>query len=147
MNREKTKGFTLIELLVVIAIIAILAIAIVVAYNRAKEAAKSSKRIEVVRAISTAQELYAQANNDEYATNVISDLADDEYLADPSEISPDCGSDSARWNTSAFSGVVGEDYYVNAYLSGKNDKWFSCTSTEGCKEVLGRANLPLNPRF
>ena len=57
MNKTK-KGFTLIELLVVIAIIALLASAIVVLVSSARKKARDSRRVNDLKEIQTALEMY-----------------------------------------------------------------------------------------
>ena len=57
MNKTK-KGFTLIELLVVIAIIALLAAAIIVLVGLARKKARDSRRVNDLKEIQTALEMY-----------------------------------------------------------------------------------------
>lgn len=67
-SRFNNKGFTLIELLAVIAIIAILAAMGLVAYSSAQASARDAKRIGDMKAIQSAFEAYAGANNGKYDT-------------------------------------------------------------------------------
>jgi len=59
---KKNPGFTLIELLVVIAIIGILASIVLVSLNSARSKARDAKRIEEVRQLQIALELYHDSN-------------------------------------------------------------------------------------
>ena len=61
MTAQK-KGFTLIELLVVIAILAILTVASLAIYTGVQKKGRIAKRIEDLKAIQTALELYNSAN-------------------------------------------------------------------------------------
>ena len=65
---KREKGFTLIELLVVIAIIGILSTIVLVSMGGARSKARDAKRQSDIRQITTAQEMYYDANNAQYAT-------------------------------------------------------------------------------
>lgn len=56
------RGFTLVELLVVIAIIAVLSTVGLVTYSTVQKAGRTSKRIQDLKAIQTALELYYSVN-------------------------------------------------------------------------------------
>jgi len=60
---RKQKGFTLIELLVVIAIIAIISSLVMTVLSGARTRSRDSRRVEDIRSIETAINIYA-ANND-----------------------------------------------------------------------------------
>jgi type II secretion system protein G len=59
----KQRGFTLIELLLVISILSFLASIILTSLSSARAKARDSERIQEMRQIQTALELYRQANN------------------------------------------------------------------------------------
>ena len=59
---EKVRGFTILELLVVIAIIVMATILVLALLNGARERSRDSRRLEDMRSIETALNLYA-ANN------------------------------------------------------------------------------------
>lgn len=61
MNKYK-KGFTILELLVVIAIIGILASVILVAVQNSRAKARDTKRVEEVKSLQSALELYRNSN-------------------------------------------------------------------------------------
>jgi prepilin-type N-terminal cleavage/methylation domain-containing protein len=62
----KSKGFTLIELLVVVAIIGILATVVLSSLSSARESARDAKRLNDVKTIQTALEMYANDNGGRY---------------------------------------------------------------------------------
>ena len=62
----KSKGFTLIELLVVVAIIGILATVVLTSLSNARERARDAKRLNDVKTIQTALEMYANDNGGKY---------------------------------------------------------------------------------
>ncbi len=62
IKRESKKGFTLIELLVVIAIIAILSAIGLVVFSGAQKSGRIAKRIQDLKAIQTALEIYYSVN-------------------------------------------------------------------------------------
>jgi type II secretion system protein G len=64
--KTKSKGFTLIELLVVVTIIGILATIILSSLSSARESARDAKRLNDVKTIQTALEMYANDNNGRY---------------------------------------------------------------------------------
>lgn len=66
MIKNTKKGFTLIELLVVIAIIGILSSVVVASMNSARQKARDTTRVDSIKSIKTALELYYDANNQEY---------------------------------------------------------------------------------
>ncbi len=66
IRRRKTFGFTLIELLIVVAIIGILAAIAVPNFLNAQLRAKIAKAYADIKAIATAQEMYALDNNGGY---------------------------------------------------------------------------------
>ena len=66
---KREKGFTLIELLVVIAIIGVLSTIVLVSMGGARSKARDARRQSDMRQISTAQEMYYDANNAVYATS------------------------------------------------------------------------------
>ena len=57
-SRNNKKGFTLIELLIVIAIIGILASIVLVSLNSARLKARDAKRLQEIKSIQTALEVY-----------------------------------------------------------------------------------------
>ncbi|MBI2334715.1 type II secretion system protein [Candidatus Daviesbacteria bacterium] len=61
-ERESKKGFTLVELLVVIAIIAVLSAVGLVAFSSAQKSGRIGKRIQDLKAIQTALEVYYSVN-------------------------------------------------------------------------------------
>jgi prepilin-type N-terminal cleavage/methylation domain-containing protein len=137
MNRTRTeKGFTLIELLVVIAIIAILAIAIVVAYNKAKEAVRDSKRTEICREVFTAAQLYNNIKGEypgQDSSSVVQKLFNDEGLlgSDPGDSGLSPNTSVTSWRNTTFADGGGDDFYARVENSGKD---FCCTE-KGCKNV------------
>ncbi|MDO8564484.1 MAG: type II secretion system protein [bacterium] len=60
------KGFTLIELLVVIAIIGLLSSVVFASLNSARVKARNARRVSDLKQLSTALELYYDANNNAY---------------------------------------------------------------------------------
>lgn len=62
MLKRKTRGFTLIELLVVIAIIGILSSVVLASLNTARTKARDAQRMQTVKSLKTAIELYATTN-------------------------------------------------------------------------------------
>lgn len=60
---QKQKGFTIVELLIVIVVIAILAAISIVAYNGIQERARDSQRVQDVKTIAKALEIYYLDNN------------------------------------------------------------------------------------
>lgn len=62
LKKNKTRGFTLIELLVVIAIIGLLSSIVLASLNSARLKARDVKRLASVRQITSALEMYYDAN-------------------------------------------------------------------------------------
>lgn len=60
---SSSRGFTLIELLVVIAIIGLLASTVIASLTRARVKGRDTRRVQDLRTIQTAIEMYASANN------------------------------------------------------------------------------------
>ena len=67
----KSKGFTLIELLVVVAIIGVLATIVLSSLNSARAKARDAKRLQNIKTIQTAFELYYLDNGSYPSTNSI----------------------------------------------------------------------------
>ena len=67
ITRDRKRGFTIIELLIVIAIIAILAAVAIPALLRAQKAGKESAAQQVLKSISSAEEIY-RVKNKTYAS-------------------------------------------------------------------------------
>ena len=63
INKSKNKGFTLIELLVVIAIISLLSSLTMSSLSSARQKSRATKRIEDMKVIQTALEMYFNDNN------------------------------------------------------------------------------------
>lgn len=63
-KENKRKGFTLIELLVVVALIAMLATIIMAGLNESKKRSRDSQRLQTMRQVQTALELYVTENGD-----------------------------------------------------------------------------------
>jgi prepilin-type N-terminal cleavage/methylation domain-containing protein len=61
--KNKNKGFTLIELLVVIAIISLLSTTVMASLSGARQKSRDAKRIQDLKAIQTALEMYYSDNN------------------------------------------------------------------------------------
>ncbi len=66
MKTLKQRGFTLIELLVVIAIIGILSSVVVASLNSARKKARDARRVDDVKQVQLALELYFDANSGKY---------------------------------------------------------------------------------
>src|SRR5437868_5458773 len=61
-----SRGFTLIELLVVIAIIGVLSSVVLASLNSARSKGNDAKRVQSLRQVQTALELYANDHNGQY---------------------------------------------------------------------------------
>lgn len=94
------KGFTLIELLVVIAIIGILAAVTLSSLNVARSKARDATRMQDIRAIQTALEMYYIDNNDYPGVPTY------EY----------CNSEASSCNTGGFRPTA--DLGLDSYISG-----------------------------
>lgn len=90
LNKNKNRGFTLIELLVVIAIISLLSSVVLAALNDARAKARDARRMEDLRQINTALQLYLQdheeAPYDRTGIDVYSSLGWTDFLE--GELSP-----------------------------------------------------------
>lgn len=60
---KKQKGFTLVELLIVIAIIGLLASVVMVSLDNAKQRSRDATRVQDIRGVISALELYFNKNN------------------------------------------------------------------------------------
>ena len=66
LTSKKQKGFTLIELMVVIAIIGLLASVVLAALASSRTSARDASRVQAVKELQKALELYRNANNGNY---------------------------------------------------------------------------------
>jgi len=94
--KKNRAGFTIVELLIVIVTIAILATITIVAYNGIQQRARDSRRMQDLKALSTATKLYAVDNGDYAEIN--------------------CGSTGNGWLTSDYDGM-GPAISINACLT------------------------------
>lgn len=104
-------GFTLIELLVVVSIISLLSSVILASVNEARESARDSQRVQELRQIQNALELYASAN--------------DEYPSGSSNSDNDCN--GAEWS---FLSVLKDQNYMSEMPH--EPTWPSNTGTDYC---------------
>ena len=70
LTKKGFRGFTLIELLVVIAIIGLLSTIIATPIQNARKKAKDAKKVSELKALELALDQYAEANNNQYPTNL-----------------------------------------------------------------------------
>jgi len=111
------KGFTLVEIMIVVAIIALLAAIAIPNLLRARVTANEAAAQATLRAISTAFETYAVANNGTYPDSVTEDL----YNVTPKYLNKDYIADSP---------VQGYNYACTAEGGGALDgTGYSCTAT------------------
>ena len=74
-NSKKSKGFIFIEVLVVIAIIGILSSVVLASLNSARKKARDARRLADIKQIQTALDLYFDANNSEYPSGGVYNVA------------------------------------------------------------------------
>jgi len=133
---QKQRGFTLIELLAVIAIIGILAALILVSLSKARQSARDTQRKSIVRAISQAEESYANDNGGNYAPSH-TDLAG--YLSGGTvaSLTPQClatnKTDFKPWNNTNCLSTSTSTYNVKTYLE-SSGKIFECKIGGSCSE-------------
>jgi len=112
MNIRKDKGFTLIELLVVIAIIGILSSVVLASLNSARLKSRDARRISDIAQIKIALEVYFDANDSAYPTD-LADLITPGYLP---VVPTDPVTGSAYQYAALGSGASCTDYHIGATL-------------------------------
>lgn len=70
LKMKTRRGFTLIELLVVIAIIGILSSVVVTSLNSARKKARDARRVDDIKQIQLALDLYFESNQGKYPRNL-----------------------------------------------------------------------------
>lgn len=94
-RRSLARGFTLIELLVVIAIIGILSSVVVASLNGARKKARDARRVDDVKQLQLALELYFDAKGGKYP-QVLSSLQADGFI--PIVPTPPSGTSDTKYN-------------------------------------------------
>ena len=125
MKKATNRGFTLIELLVVIAIIGILSSVVVASLNSARKKARDARRVDEIKSLQLALELYFDANAGKYPKG-LSDVAGGGFI--PSVPTPPSGAGDTKYNyiplsscTSYHLAVTLEDGTNIALTSDKDD--------------------------
>lgn len=137
-SREKQKGFTLIELLVVVAIIGILSSVILVSLSSARSKARDSKRVQDMKQIELALDMYL-----------------DDYGSYPADDGDGCGGwDVGSQDVDLFSNGLLDNYiptrfkdpWATGTCNGYRYNYYS-TDTHGCSApfyILGFTNSQYN---
>lgn len=138
---KRQKGFTLIELLVVIAIIGILSSVVVASLNSARQKARDARRVDDVKQLQLALDLYFDANSGKYPY-ALSALKDQNFIPQISTPPAGAGDPSYKYVptktcTSYHLGVTLEDSGHIALQSKKNDPGTETVSTTGCPTGSG----------
>lgn len=155
--KNKQRGFTIVELLIVIVVIGILAAITIVAYNGIQGRARDSQRLQDIKTIVKALEIY-KTNNGAYpnpvstanasgwevstngssATNFLSALVSNNGVSkipvDPVNSGSNSGNPSTltpTWGANLY------EYFYYLYPAGNA----SCDSTRGAYYVLGVTRL------
>lgn len=119
---NKNKGFTLIELLVVIAIIGILASVVLSSLNSARASARDSQRIQNLRNLQIAVELY-RTTHGSYPVNIPGNVWNGSTVC------------SASWYTQRSN-----DWIPGAISSGALSVLPSDSEANGCNTFIYRGN-------
>jgi type II secretion system protein G len=120
-----SKGFTLIELLVVVAIIGILATVVLSSLSSARESARDAKRLNDVKTIQTALEMYANDNNGRYPMTVWAGSHTDSWANLESILGTTLPVDPLNTSDSTVSGAarLADDNYVYSYIGRDTSEW------------------------
>lgn len=133
LAERKSKGFTLIELLVVIAIIGLLSSVVLASLNSARKKGRDARRVNDVRQLQLALELYYDKNNNYPQVTDLdsSTLVSDGFLA----VIPHDPSDQRDYSYAYETN--GGNYHLGASLedsnnSGKNSDADCTSAAAGC---------------
>ena len=151
MKLKSKQGFTLIELLVVVAIIGLLSSVVLASLSTARMKARDTKRMQDLKQIQTALELYRNDHNGEYPKIDVSNSAPQQYACSLSS--------NTNWNNMLTTALVPK--YISALPKDPINNNSCPTVTDGysyfyrtglqgcanfdCYDLLARFEDPNNP--